>query len=59
MKISKSTRAIQINYNGGEVKKLGLLNVIWGADIFIHNIPVLKSFLLANVIVWIAMLVTK
>ena len=59
MTISKAARAIQINYNKEALKKFGILRLLWGADIFIHNVPVLKSFLLANIIVWIAMWVTK
>ena len=47
-------RAVDINV---DLTGLSKLKGLWGADIWINGWPVLKLLILANVVVWILMLV--
>jgi len=29
------------------------INALWGLDVFIHKVPLLKTIILSNIIVWI------
>jgi hypothetical protein len=42
-------RAVDIHFP----VKVGVIKMLWGADIFINNIPVLKTIVFCNVVVWI------
>jgi len=52
MEYKKSTSwyAIYIETN---VEQTGLWKAIWGTDIFINGVPILKLFLLLNILVWL------
>jgi len=41
------------------VKELGIWRVLWGTDIFINKIPLLKSIVFGNILVWILLFVTR
>ena len=32
---------------------------LWGADVWVNDIPILKTLVLANIIVWILMVIFK
>lgn len=38
---------------------IGFWEIFWGADVFINNFPILKIFMLINIIFWIAMILLK
>ena len=46
-------------YIGGDfkplIRKYGLLNMIWGWDIFFYRIPFMKSLITVNILIWIIM----
>jgi hypothetical protein len=56
--ISKTYRAIDIYMTYSAIEEWGLWRVLWGTDVFINNIPVLKSMVLVNFVVWLVMFVT-
>lgn len=41
------------------VKEVGLWEIIWGTDIFIQKIPVIKSMILANLLMWVLLWVSR
>uniref|UniRef100_A0A6H1ZX84 Uncharacterized protein n=1 Tax=viral metagenome TaxID=1070528 RepID=A0A6H1ZX84_9ZZZZ len=54
-------RLLQLNINR-KLAGVGLLEYIWGFDIFISKLPLLKTMVAANIIVWILLsiyLITK
>jgi len=53
--VPKIYRAIDIDMPFSAVKEWGLWRVLWGTDVFINNIPVLKFIVLANFVVWLIM----
>ncbi len=55
MKIEKKWRAFQINM-GTDVLQIGRWRIIWGMDIWLGNVPFMKTLLLANIIVWVLMI---
>lgn len=59
MTYPKPFKAVELRFNEAFAKDIGILRFIWGADIFLGPVPFLKSIILANVLVWIAMWVTK
>ena len=52
-------RAISIRFDFGSILSVrgwkSRLNVVWGYDIFLNGVPLLKSLVLANVIVWVVL----
>jgi len=48
-----SYRAIQIRFDRGFVETVGWRKAIWGLDIWMNNVPILKSLIAANILVWI------
>jgi hypothetical protein len=46
----KNYRAISIEISRTQC---GFWRMIWGTDIFVNGIPVLKVFLLINILMWI------
>ena len=52
-------RAIDIKLGKPWYEGVGLFHRLWGADIWINNIPVLKTLILANIIVWGLMIIFK
>lgn len=53
--ITPKFRAIDIQVKDFKevCKQAGLLNTLYSIDIFICNVPVIKSIILLNIIVWI------
>ena len=45
-------RAIEVNIPASVMKELGFFKTLWGTDIFINDIPMIKLMILANIIVW-------
>ena len=55
-----SVRAFSINFDFKSiVKEYGWLRTIWGYDIFLNRVPFLKSLVMANVIVWVVMMIVR
>jgi hypothetical protein len=52
-------RAIQIKYAIWKATPIEIIKFIWGADIWLGNIPFMKSLILANIIVWAIMWATR
>jgi hypothetical protein len=44
-------RAIEITVDKS-LYRIGIWKVLWGTDIFINNLPIIKLLITANVIVW-------
>ena len=51
LKMSK-WRAVDIRIEGRVLSKVGLRNLLWGADIFIQGVPMIKLMIVANVVMW-------
>ena len=49
---------IKINWKG-LIREIGWLKTLWGYDIFLGNVPFLKSLVLANVIVWLILFLVR
>lgn len=57
-KINKSKwRAIDIQVSNEVLKGFDLLELIWGTDIWINKVPVLKCLVAVNILVWILLFV--
>ena len=39
------------------VRDYGLFNTIWGTDIFINNVPILKTQLLVTILLWLFLII--
>ena len=50
-------RAIEVRLGHQEIQKIGWLRFLWGADIWIEGLPVLKLLILANIIVWLILFI--
>ena len=50
-------RTIDIQVKSSILREFGLLKLIWGTDIWINNVPVLKCIIAANILVWILLFV--
>ncbi len=50
-------RAIDIQVCNEVLQGFDLLPLIWGTDIWINNVPVLKCLVAANILVWILLFV--
>ena len=48
-------RVIDVVIRRETYAKIGLWRLVWGADIFVNDIPILKCFALINIIVWVSM----
>ena len=48
--------AIRIDMPKDVMKQVGWLNALWGTDIFINGIPMIKLFALSNLLIWLAVL---
>lgn len=49
----KEWKAMQLTLTRRPVDISEWLWAVWGLDIFLYNIPVLKSIVLANVLIWL------
>ena len=45
-------RAVEFNWSK-TVEEFGLLHVLWGLDIWYGNIPLCKTILLINILIWL------
>ena len=53
-----SIKAIGIHFDFKPMlEEYGWLKVLWGYDIFMNGVPMMKSIMLANVITWIVLLI--
>ena len=53
-------RAIQITFDFEPIiREIGWMKTIWGYDIFLNKVPLLKSLVLANVIMWLIMFLVR
>ena len=53
-------KAIVINFDFKSIiKECGWLKTIWGYDIFLNKVPLLKSLVMANVIVWALIILAR
>jgi len=52
------SRAIDIKVPFSSMRKeFGFWRALWGMDVFINDIPVLKSMIAANIIVWLVLFI--
>jgi len=52
-------KAIDIQMKkGAELDNITWLEFVWGADVFVNGVPIGKSILFMNIIVWIILYVT-
>ena len=59
-KIIKGTwRTIDIQVSIETLRGFSLLEIIWGTDIWINKVPILKSIVAANFIIWIILFLTR
>lgn len=61
MKIDKATwKAIEIGIGWWTlIRRFGVWRTIWGTDIFIGSIPMIKLMVLANVIMWALLWISR
>jgi hypothetical protein len=59
MKNKTKFHAVDLTISKECCKQCGLLRVFWGLDIFINNVPFLKSIALGNIIVWIILFLMR
>ena len=53
-------RAILITFDFKSIiREIGWLKTIWGYDIFMNGVPLLKTLVLANVIAWVIMFLVR
>ena len=50
-------RTIDIQVKNEVLHGFSLWKLIWGTDIWINNVPILKCIVAANIIVWIVLFV--
>jgi len=48
-------RAIDIRVPAEAWKKIGWLRGLWGLDIWINDVPVVKALVVANIVIWMLM----
>jgi hypothetical protein len=53
---SNKYRVLEIKILPYNIKQYGIWRVIWGTDIFINDVPFLKCIVLANILVWLAVI---
>jgi hypothetical protein len=39
------------------IKEYGFWNVLWGTDIFINDVPFMKTLIVINILVWLLFLI--
>ena len=49
-------RALEFHNPKGWLEEYGLLRTLWGADIFVQNVPMIKFMLLVNLLTWAAVI---
>ena len=61
VKFSKITswRALNIRAGRDLIKEVGLCKIIWGTDIFINGVPMIKLMILANILMWVLLWVSR
>ncbi len=57
--VPETYRAIDIKMPINIAKEFGIWRTIWGTDIFINGIPILKLIALANLVMWLIMWIWK
>ena len=50
-------RTIELQVKNEALQGFDLLELIWGTDIWINNVPVLKCLIAANILVWILLFI--
>ena len=59
-KVEVSFKAIQITFDFKDIiREIGWMKTIWGYDIFLNKVPLLKSLVLANIIVWVFLILAR
>ena len=48
-------RAIDIRLTAETRKEIGWLRGLWGLDIWINDLPVLKALVVVNIMIWMLM----
>lgn len=52
-RLSGRWKLLRLDFTSEAVREHGWLDVLWGFDIFLGEIPFMKSLILANIIVWV------
>lgn len=50
-------RTVEIQVKNEALQGFSLLKLIWGTDIWINNVPVLKCLVAANILIWILLFI--
>src|SRR3990167_7523733 len=52
-------RAVELSLPKAVIKEYGLLKALWGTDIFVLGIPLIKAMISANILVWFILWLTQ
>lgn len=58
-KTTRSYRLIDIKWDTSFLMGVGFWKRLWGTDIWIQNIPCVKVMALANILMWVALWLTR
>jgi len=48
-------RAIDLKFEKDVIKVIGVIKLLWGLDIFVQGVPMIKFMWLCNIVIWLVL----